>query len=493
MSRCRRDPAPGRAELAGTPLSQARPRFPLLFNSFAFAVFFVCVFSAYWVVRRRENTRVLLLLGSSYFFYGWWSWKFLGLIVFSTVLDYFVGLRLARTTSPRGRRFLITLSLTGNLGVLAFFKYFGFFTKEAVRMLGWLGLDAHPVTLEILLPVGISFYTFQTLSYTLDIYRGSLEPERNPLRFALFVAFFPQLVAGPIVRASHFLPQIPKRPVLTRAAFDAGLALIFWGLFKKVVIADYLGRELVDPFWDNPAMYGGLSSLVGVWGYALQIYGDFSGYSDIAIGAAMLLGFDLGLNFDTPYRALSFRDFWRRWHISLSTWLRDYLYIPLGGNRGGPHRVYANLMITMLLGGLWHGASWMFVLWGAFHGALLAIDRMLDLQHPTSFLGKLGRRVLVFHLVCVGWIFFRSQTPADAWAVFASFANLELGAGLAPGVLIVVAVGFATHFWGESGEGRVRRSFTALPSFARGAVYALLLGLIMSVHSLDAPFIYFQF
>ena len=465
----------------------------VLFNSYAFALFLPLVFGAAWLLARMPRTRVGMLLAASYFFYGYWDPRFLGLILFSTLLDYFVGLALESSRDPRRRSLLVKLSLVGNLGCLAFFKYYGFFVGELTRLLETLGSGWQPPHLDLILPVGISFYTFQTLSYTIDVYRGDLVAERSLPRFALFVAFFPQLVAGPIVRASSFLPQITRPPRLAAAAFDAGLALIFWGLFKKIVIADFLGSTLVDPFWKDPAAYGGLASLAGIWGYALQIYGDFSGYSDVAIGVALLLGFDLGLNFNAPYTATSPRDFWRRWHISLSSWLRDYLYISLGGNRGRRWKMYRNLMLTMLLGGLWHGASWMFVIWGAYHGLLLVLDRVANLADPRSAPDRWIRRLVMFHLVCLGWVFFRSADGGQAEVVVRSLFQPRGEAVIGPYVVAALAIGFATHYLPPDWKARVRAAFGALPPLLRGGVYALWLGLLIAASSVETPFIYFQF
>ncbi len=487
----------------------------MLFNTQPFAVFFLTVFVGYWLLRRTSTARVLWLLAASYFFYGWWDWRFLGLIVFSTGLDYTIGLKLDRsrhagdssaggspdssaggTAGPpdRGRKRLLILSLVGNLGVLGFFKYWDFFAAELATGLAAFGIEAQPMLLHLILPVGISFYTFQTLSYTLDVYHGHMPAERSLARFALFVAFFPQLVAGPIVRASHFLPQIPKTPRLDGPGFERALALIFWGLVKKVVIADYLGATLVDPFWDQPDDFGGSLSLLAVYGYAFQIYGDFSGYSDIAIGSAALLGFDLGENFHAPYRSCHPREFWGRWHISLSSWLRDYLYISLGGNRGGMSKMYRNLMLTMLLGGLWHGASWMFVAWGLFHGLLLVADRMLGLRIPETATGRWFARAVMFQFTCLGWILFRSADGATAWAVLTSFlaplGDTDAFSTYVPAVLVLAVL---THMPSMAFKTRLRDAFTALPGLVQGAAYAVLVGLFMQVSGLDVPFIYFQF
>jgi len=465
----------------------------VLFNSYSFALFFVFVWAAYWALARTSRLRVWLLLGASYFFYGFWDPRFLLLIVGSTVLDYFVGAAMQRSADQGRRRRLLSISLLGNLGALGFFKYWGFFTQEAARLLTGIGLEPNLPTLQVILPVGISFYTFQTLSYTIDIYRRELEPERDFTRFALFVAFFPQLVAGPIVRARDFLPQIGRSPRLGPRAFNSGLSLICWGLLKKICLADFLGRSLVDPVWADPSAHGSWLTLLGIYGYALQIYGDFSGYSDCAIGVARLLGFDLCKNFDAPYRATSPRDFWRRWHISLSTWLRDYLYIALGGNRGGGWRTQRNLMLTMLLGGLWHGASWMFVLWGGYHGALLALDRRLNLPAPQSALSLWLRRLVTFHLICLGWVFFRSKTPADAWAVLSSLFQLEVTAEVGGLVLLALAFGCLVHQLTDDAKELVRSRFLGIHPYLRGIVLALLLGLLLNTQYLEQPFLYFQF
>jgi alginate O-acetyltransferase complex protein AlgI len=486
------------------------------FQSAPYALLLSLTFVAAWVLWSRERARHGCLLAASYWFYGTWDWRFLGLILFSTLLDYVVGRALGAGVVGRAlgagvvgralgaggaangvrsgaRRALLAVSLVGNLGLLGFYKYYDFFVREAAAALQQLGLALPLHTLELVLPVGISFYTFQTLSYTIDVYRGQLAPERSLLRFALFVAFFPQLVAGPIVRAADFLPQLQRRPSLDLAAVRSGLALIFAGLAKKLLLADVIGAELVDPAWEHPASFGGLATLLAIYGYAFQIYGDFSGYSDIAIGSARLLGFELGENFRAPYRATGPRDFWRRWHISLSTWLRDYLYVPLGGNRRGALRTQWNLALTMLLGGLWHGASWMFVLWGAYHGLLLAMERALPAPSLDSALGRWTARVVTFHLVCLGWVFFRSETPAQAWAVLTSLFDPRGAEELAPLALGSLGLAFLLHLPAVERRHRWREAFARWPAPVQGVVYAALLGLFLSASQLQVPFLYFQF
>ncbi|SVC07926.1 uncharacterized protein METZ01_LOCUS260780, partial [marine metagenome] len=343
---------------------------------------------------------------------------------------------------------MLWCSLGTNLGMLGFFKYADFFVDSFVDVLSDLGITVSATPLNIILPVGISFYTFQTMSYSIDIYRRVLEPTDRLLDFALFVGFFPQLVAGPIVRARDFLSQLATDD---RSPIDTGRAirLILGGLFKKMVLADVLAAQLVDGVFADPGGATGLETLLAVYGYALQIYGDFSGYSDIAIGIALLLGFRFSANFDQPYRALSLRDFWRRWHISLSSWLRDYLYIGLGGSRRGRARTMRNLLATMVLGGLWHGAGWTFVLWGALHGVGLVVERLVWPEPNATVGGRLGRAIrglVTFHIVCVGWVFFRSVDLERAIEVFGALGGSWTSAPrLSLGVALLLLAGVATQ------------------------------------------------
>ncbi|MCD6303477.1 MAG: MBOAT family protein [Planctomycetes bacterium] len=402
----------------------------MLFNTWTFAVFFVIVYGLYRLLPyKRQN---LLLLAASYVFYGWWDYRFLSLIWISTVLDYICGRAIHSAGGGRKRKAFLAASIAGNLGILGFFKYFNFFAGSFAKLLGSLGLQANLPTLHIILPVGISFYTFQTMSYTIDIYRGQLKPTRDFLQFAVFVAFFPQLVAGPIERARNLLPQFARPRQCSAEKFRDGLWLVFWGLFKKVVVADNMAR-IVNAAFANPSAYGGADLFIAVNAFAFQIYGDFSGYSSIARGVAKMLGFELMVNFRFPYFATSPSDFWRRWHISLSSWLRDYLYIPLGGNRRGKRRTYANLMTTMLLGGLWHGAAWHFVLWGFYHGLILCIYRLFGgasthgrriaaarppaagLPSPWPAVKWLLAAAVMYQLTCAGWLIFRAQDLATIW------------------------------------------------------------------------------
>jgi D-alanyl-lipoteichoic acid acyltransferase DltB (MBOAT superfamily) len=468
----------------------------MLFNSFEYAFFLVVVLAVYHVSRRR--TQNVLLLLASYWFYGAWDARFLVLIWISTVVDYVVGLRVAaaRAATPqRATRPWLVLSLATNLGLLGFFKYFGFFVDSAVSFLDGFGIGVSATTLNIILPVGISFYTFQTLSYTIDVWRGKLEPTRNFVDFALFVAFFPQLVAGPIERASHLLPQIQRDRRVTADDVSAGLYLILVGLVRKVVIADTAGL-IADRYFADPTGYGGIELLAGIVLYSLQIYGDFAGYSNIARGSARLLGFDLMRNFRHPYFSASVTEFWQRWHISLSTWLRDYLYIPLGGNRAGPRRTYVNLMATMLLGGLWHGASWNFVIWGGLHGLYLAAHRMLTARRM-----RLGRPAwsrpagvaVTLPLVAFTWLTFRLTDLNLIGEYLAGLARWSVGdiGALLPVivlVLLILVIDLPQHEADD--EFVLLRQAPSMIGVRAGAAALLL---VFSAGGADVPFIYFQF
>jgi D-alanyl-lipoteichoic acid acyltransferase DltB (MBOAT superfamily) len=355
---------------------------------------------------------------ASYFFYGYWDWRFTGLLAISTIADFLIGKKLFNTVNQNNRKWLLFLSMFINLGILAFFKYFGFFVESFDAIVSSFGLKLDYLHLNIILPVGISFYTFQTMSYTIDIYRKKLEPTNNFINFAVFVAFFPQLVAGPIERAKNLLPQIAAIPKPTKQQIQQGISLIVTGLFTKVMIGDTAGR-FVDHIFANPEIYKSFELISALILFSIQIYADFSGYSSIARGVAKLLGIELMKNFEQPYLSSNITEFWRRWHISLSSWLKDYLYISLGGNRKGPNRTYINLMLTMLLGGLWHGASWNFVIWGGLHGVYLAVHKlMLGNKKPQveyKFNGLLGltkhsfKVLSTFILVLITWLFFRAR------------------------------------------------------------------------------------
>jgi len=391
----------------------------MLFDSPVYIVFLTLVVLLFWRLNFRAQN--YFLLAASYFFYGWWDWRFVLLLAFSSTVDFYVAQAIQRAGSVRRRKALLILSVALNFTILGFFKYFNFFADSFLRLAPALGLsNIPPVFLRIILPPAISFYTFQEVAYIVDVYHGKLRPAKSLVEYGLFVSLFPHLIAGPIQRPSHLLPQV-QRPRAWNAdkAFD-GLLLILEGLFRKVVIADNCALVANAAFAGNFGAPNTMVVLLGTVAFAFQIYGDFSGYSSIARGSAQLLGFHFAVNFRQPYLAQSLQDFWRRWHISLSSWLRDYLYIPLGGNRRGKFRTYVNLLLTMLLGGLWHGANWTFVIWGGLHGLGLAVERLLfgkrDMVDSSSAVGRCIRRAAVFTFVCVSWIFFRSPTLGGGFA-----------------------------------------------------------------------------
>ncbi len=472
----------------------------MLFNSWVFAIFFLAVFGLYVLLPHRKQN--LLILAASYLFYGWWDSRFTLLLLLSTVVDY--NCALAIRSKPERRRLFLFLSLATNLGILGFFKYFNFFVGSAERVFECFGMSADVFTLSIILPVGISFYTFQTLAYTIDVYRGQTEPTRDFVSFAVYVAYFPQLVAGPIERASHLLPLICKPRHLSWDRAYRAVLLIIVGYFKKVFIADGVA-PLVDTCFDFPEAFGGVTLALGVFLFALQIYGDFSGYTDIARGVSGLMGIDLRLNFKQPYLSANITEFWRRWHISLSSWLRDYLYVPLGGNRKGVRRTYLNLMLTMLLGGLWHGAGWNFVVWGGLHGVYLAVhkfmlkDRRISLttaadisSNPASYFVK---ALSTFILVCFSWVFFRAASIGDAAEFIAGMAARPLGISL-PYLVYAVFYGCCVFLVDYSTFRRDAETPFAFdsPRPLVGAACGLMILLLFTIGSPDAqPFIYFQF
>ncbi|MGB0916122.1 MAG: MBOAT family O-acyltransferase [Flavobacteriales bacterium] len=394
----------------------------MIFNSLDFAVFLPIVFLLYWGLKKSLKLQNLLIVAASYLFYGWWDWRFLSLIIFSTLVDFFVGKSLQIEESKVKRKVLLWTSILVNLGFLGFFKYFNFFLDNFVSAFSFFGMEWSMGSLNIILPVGISFYTFQTLSYTIDIYKKKITPTKDLIAFSAFVSFFPQLVAGPIERASHLLPQFSTKRMVTRTDFVDAFHKIFWGLFKKVVIADRLAI-VVNEIYNYPEEYHGFTLLLGTVLFAFQIYCDFSGYSEIAIGTARLFGFDLMTNFRTPYFSKSLGEFWRRWHISLSTWFRDYLYIPLGGNRTSKHRWYLNTMIVFVVSGFWHGANWTFIVWGAIHGLVLILEAQFKIKTPVAVIGKASRILFTFFVVCLGWVFFRANSMNDAMYILGDMAN----------------------------------------------------------------------
>ncbi len=511
----------------------------MVFNSVTFLVFALIFFALYFNTRGRVRTWVCLL--ASYLFYGWWDWRFLSLIVFSTVMDWWFGVWIARMDAPDdtrqqinsgsavlrffgdlaeratalgwNRKTVLTFSMVMNLGFLGFFKYTNFFIESFAALVRSLGMQPSNVTLHIILPVGISFYTFQSMSYTIDVYRKEIKWEPSLLKFATFIALFPQLVAGPIVRASDFLYQMSEDKKLDMQRIYSGLGRVLWGFFKKVAVADSLA-PFVDQVFQAPHTFSAAHLTVGVVFYSFQIYCDFSGYSDIAIGLARMMGYDFPENFRTPYFSKSFSEFWTRWHISLSSWLRDYLYIPLGGNRNGKMGTYRNNMLTMLLGGLWHGANWAFVFWGFLHGLFLIAQRIVA---PLWL--RLANRLLlprwvrtgisiavVYVLTLIAWVYFRAGSIGLAGGDSFGTANTILGtiargADFSPGsiinkfqvikggillvILLAVEISNPVVRWNPIQ--------TARP-YVRWAIFAVLLWLIALFGTFGSnAFIYFQF
>ena len=473
------------------------PSSPLLFSSGAFLFFFLGFLLIYRGLINQHRLRIFWCILFSFFFYYKSSGIYFVLLIVSVLIDYHAAHWITRAEQPSRKKLYLILSLVSNLGILAYFKYTNYFV-ELWNMAS--GGDWGPF--DIFLPVGISFFTFQSMSYTIDVYRGKLEPLNDYWDFSFYVTFFPQMVAGPIVRAADFLPQINKPLKISREDFGRGVFLFATGLFKKAVISDYISINFVDRVFDSPLKYSGLENLMAVYGYAMQIYCDFSGYSDMAIGIGLLLGYRFPINFDSPYQSLSITEFWRRWHISLSTWLRDYLYIPLGGNRKGRVRTYVNLMLTMLLGGLWHGAATRFILWGALHGGLLAVERWIKETVP----GKPGfaRRVLgglfTFHFVCFAWIFFRASDMEVAGQMITQIAFyfqpeifFEFLEGY-PTVLFWMSIGYMLHLTPRAMELRAQGWVTKMPLAMQAGLVTIIIAIVMQVKSADVqPFIYFQF
>jgi D-alanyl-lipoteichoic acid acyltransferase DltB (MBOAT superfamily) len=464
----------------------------MLFNSTVFLQFFAAFLLLHFLCRNQLAVRNLLIIAASFLFYGWWDYRFLGLLIFSGLFDFAAALLIDHADSARRRKITLIASLFVNLSLLGFFKYYDFFAQSLAALLASLNITVSIHTLGIILPVGISFYTFQSMSYVIDVYRGQAKPTRNLLQYMAYVSFFPQLVAGPIQRGHHLLPQLERTLVIDKDMIAEGFWLIVWGLFKKVVMADNLA-PLVELAFDNPTVSGPVVVL-GTVAFALQIYGDFSGYSDIARGIAKLLGFNLIENFNFPYAATDLRDFWRRWHISLSTWLRDYLYVSLGGNRQGAARAYRNLLITMLLGGLWHGAAWNFVLWGAWHGLGLCAHRKWSTnrelsQRTPAWLGWIATMGFVLY----GWLLFRAGSWDQIWNMTTALAQ-----GTAPSWLphygACLLLYSAPLVFMEIWLARNKLGPLQAPAWLRGALQgAMLLAILLFWETKSVPFIYFQF
>ena len=474
----------------------------MLFNTFKFAYFFTLLFPTYWLLRKHYRWQNLLLLSAGYYFYACWNPKFLALLVISTVMDYFCGLAVDRIEAPRQRKMFVALSMALNLGMLGYFKYFNFFAESLQVALARGGLTVPLAHLNVVLPIGISFYTFQSMSYVIDVYRREIKPTKNLLLFAAFVSFFPHLVAGPIMRPTSLLPQVANPRRFRLQQFYEGTYLIFWGLTKKVVVADNLAKHIVEPLFNQWQTIDGGLALLAIYAFAFQIYCDFSGYTDAARGIAKCLGFELALNFNLPYFATSPKDFWARWHISLSTWLRDYLYIPLGGSRGGKGMLYRNLMLTMVIGGLWHGAAWTFVLWGCYQGVILVGHRLLEPWlariQPTEPVDracwKLVRIVATFHMVCFGWLLFRAssihQVVGMLTAIGTRFA-IPASSYLLPVAVVVIPLLLVQIVQYVSKDLDV---VFRMPWYVRSVFYtALFYAFVLGGEFGGSQFIYFQF
>jgi alginate O-acetyltransferase complex protein AlgI len=520
----------------------------MVFNSFEFLLFLPIVFIFYWFLFQKNlKVQNSFLLLASYIFYGWWDWRFLSLIFISSLVDYWCGLKMSTVNSQqstadcapfkneefkkgplntdlttehvsyfdrrlwtkikllfKGKKLYLTISLAFNLGLLGFFKYFNFFIESAANLINTIGFQAHESTLNLILPVGISFYTFQTMSYTIDVFRGKLEATKDPLAVFTYVAFFPQLVAGPIERASNLLPQFFKKREFTYQQGSDGMKLILWGLFKKMVIADNCAL-IVNPIFENYHTASGIELIMGAILFAFQIYGDFSGYSDIAIGVAKLFGFDLMTNFRTPYFSRDIAEFWRRWHISLSTWFRDYLYIPLGGSRVTMGKAIRNIFIVFLVSGFWHGANWTFIAWGGIHAALFIPIFLIgknrahlhEGDHLLPSLKELFQMGSTFFLVCVAWVFFRSESVGEAWeylsAIFDNHLIPDSFAWFSYNLRIAL-IGFLIIEW----VGRFERNVAFEPFLTKNPIikYSIYYGLVFAIFWMggkETQFIYFQF
>ncbi len=489
----------------------------MTFTTLTFLLFLAFVFLVYWRLQDRRAQNAFLVV-ASYFFYGWWDWRFCWLMLASSLLDFGVGLGLNRVEMPGRRKLLLAAGLSGNLALLGFFKYFNFFAESLRALAGTVGWTLHPVTLQVVLPVGISFYTFQTMSYSIDIYRGRMRATTRLVDYLAYVSFFPQLVAGPIERATHLLPQFFKPRVFSHDQTVDGCRQMLWGFLKKMVIADNLA-PIVDRVYANPDFWTGFELAVATVFFAFQIYCDFSAYSDIAIGVARLLGFELMRNFNCPYFSQSMGEFWRRWHISLTTWFKDYVYVPLGGNRLGVWRGSFNVLVTFLLSGLWHGAAWNYLVWGAINGGAVVVEKAVvgrgkprvpdipgsDQRRPRGGMMILARMLLTFGLVCLGWIFFRARSFNDAclivhhistgvWDVSKAAEGFSLvNYGPLHGWMYVALAALMVVEWRQRDQAHPLR-IGSWPRLARWSLYTALGWLVLSAGTFGSTqFIYFQF
>lgn len=482
----------------------------MLFNSIDFGIFLPIVFILYWFVTNKNlKLQNLFIVIASYIFYGWWDWRFLSLIFFSSLMDYFIGLGLLKQENLTKRKVLLWTSLIGNLFFLGYFKYFNFFLDNFVSAFSFFGTEINANSLNIILPVGISFYTFQTMSYTIDVYKRKLEPTKDVVAFLAFVSFFPQLVAGPIERATNLLPQFYKKRSFEYVKAVDGLRQILWGLFKKIVIADNCA-EFANEIFNNSVDHSGSTLVLGALFFTFQIYGDFSGYSDIAIGTSRLFGFDLMRNFHFPYFSRDIAEFWRRWHISLSTWFRDYLYIPLGGSQGGTWMKVRNTFIIFIVSGFWHGANWTFIVWGALnalyflpllltksnrkHLEIVAQEKVL----PT--IQELSSMVLTFMLTVFAWIFFRADNLSHAMSYISGILSPSLftmpqlsDMTGATSTLMLVGIFVIIEWYGRSGQYAIENIGTNWQLPFRIALYYVIVITILWYGGKEQEFIYFQF
>jgi alginate O-acetyltransferase complex protein AlgI len=479
----------------------------MLFNSINFALFLPIVFALYWfVLQRNLKLQNFLLLAASYFFYACWDWRFLFLLIFSTLLDYFTGIKIAEATKAGLKKFWFWLSISVNLGFLGVFKYFNFFSASFAEALSNVGLQVNPWTLNVILPIGISFYTFHGLSYVIDIYKDRIKPEKDFIDYSVFVSFFPLLVAGPIERATHLLPQIKKRRTFDYAQAVDGLRQILWGLFKKIVIADNCAY-FANIIFDNPADQSGSTLVLGALFFTFQIYGDFSGYSDIALGTARLFGIELLKNFSFPYFSRDIAEFWRRWHISLSSWFRDYVYIPCGGSRGGTWMKVRNTFIIFILSGFWHGANWTFIIWGFLNALYIMPSILLKTNRSNLDIVAKGRTlpslkdvlqiVITFSLTVFAWIFFRAIDVHHAFEYIGGIFSSSLflmpvlpESGLL--ILFIVAIFFIVEWFGREGNFALSRISIFPTSFSWSVYFGLIL-LMFIFQGKEQAFIYFQF
>lgn len=482
----------------------------MLFNSIDFAIFLPIIFILYWFVTNKNlKIQNFLILVASYIFYGWWDWRFLSLIIFSTIIDYSIGISLSKQESQTKRKILLWTSILVNIGFLGFFKYYNFFLDNFISAFSFFGTEINVNSLNIILPVGISFYTFQTLSYTIDIYKHKLEPTKNFIAFSAFVSFFPQLVAGPIERATNLLPQFYKKRTFEYNKAVDGMRQILWGLFKKIVIADNCA-EYANIIFNNSSNYSGSTLVLGAIFFTFQIYGDFSGYSDIAIGTSRLFGFNLKQNFAFPYFSRDIAEFWRRWHISLSTWFRDYLYIPLGGSRGGTWNKVRNIFVIFIVSGFWHGANWTFIVWGSLNALyflpLLVLNKNrkhLEIVAEGKYLPTIKELLSIsytFSLTVFAWIFFRANNIKHAFKYISEIFSKSLFTfpvydkdDYVKPLFVLIIIFVVVEWFGREQEHAIMKLFLNSKRFYRYAFYIFLIILIFLFSGKEQEFIYFQF